>query len=565
MARMRSPVKTLEKSVEIDDKPVVSVVIIFLNAVNFLEEAIESVFFQTFRSWELLLVDDGSTDGSSTIARDYSKQYPEKVHYYEYEGHLNRGKPASRNLGIQNASGEYIAFLDADDVWLPHKLEQQVAILEAQPDAAMVYGLSKWWYSWTGRPEDRQRDFLHPLGVQPDMPIEPPQLLFAFFFRQEAAIPNPSNILARRKILVEINGFEESFYGLYNIYEDQALIAKICLKAPVIATNACWVLYRQHSDSSCAVVEKVGQELLARQYFLTWLASYLAEQGVEDREIWRGLHSEQWWNRHPNFSRLARRVRRSIKHIDDLASHVAQHLLPAAVYNWLKARRRDRSDAPPPGWVRLGHLRRLTPLSREYGYDRGYPIDRYYIEKFLSDHRSEIAGRVLEIADDGYTRKFGGERVTKSEVLHAIPGSPSATIVGDLTSADHIPSDAFDCVILTQTLQVIYDVAAALRTVYRILKPGGVALVTVPGISPFSRYDMERWGYYWSFTTQSARRLFEAVFPPDCIQVESYGNVLVAAAFLYGMAQRELRSEELDYRDPDYELIISIRAVKPIL
>jgi SAM-dependent methyltransferase len=219
--------------------------------------------------------------------------------------------------------------------------------------------------------------------------------------------------------------------------------------------------------------------------------------------------------------------------------------------------------APPAGWVRFGSLRRLEPLSREFGYDRGMPVDRYYIENFLFRHRTDIRGRVLEIADNTYSRRFGGDQVTASDVLHVEAGHPNATIVGDLTCADHIPSETFDCVILTQTLQFIYDVPAVLRTVQRILKPGGVVLVTLPGISPVSRYDMERWGHFWGFTTRSAHRLFEEVFPKDHVQTTAYGNVLTSASFLYGLATEELRKQELDHLDPDYELIITVRATKP--
>jgi SAM-dependent methyltransferase len=217
---------------------------------------------------------------------------------------------------------------------------------------------------------------------------------------------------------------------------------------------------------------------------------------------------------------------------------------------------------PPVGHVRFGSLRRLRPFSREWGFDRGQPIDRYYIERFLALHRMDIRGGVLEVGSDHYTRTFGRERVVRSEVLHVADALPGVTLVADLTSADHIPADSFDCLILTQTLQCLYDVPAAIRTLHRILKPAGVALVTFPGISKVSREDMERWGYYWSFTTASARRLFGEFFEPRNLQVEAHGNVLTAIAFLHGIATEELESEELDYHDPDYELLITVRARK---
>jgi SAM-dependent methyltransferase len=189
------------------------------------------------------------------------------------------------------------------------------------------------------------------------------------------------------------------------------------------------------------------------------------------------------------------------------------------------------------------------------------PIDRYYIERFLSRHRKDIGGRVLEVKDNAYTVRFGGDRVLKSDVVNLTEEEPGATIVADLTKADHIPSDSFDCMILTQTLQLIYDPAAALRHVRRILKPGGVLLATFPGITQIG--DAE-WAdaWYWSFTKASARRLFAESFGAESIEVESCGNVLAATASLHGVAVSELRIEELDVQDPEYEVIITVRAVK---
>jgi len=228
-------------------------------------------------------------------------------------------------------------------------------------------------------------------------------------------------------------------------------------------------------------------------------------------------------------------------------------LLPVPARRWLRAKQRRLEQWPPVGFVRFGSLRRLQPISRVFGFDRGLCIDRYYIEDFLSWYAEDIQGHVLEIGEDTYTRRFGGEGVVRSDVLHVQEGNPKATVVADLTCADSIPTDAFDCIIFTQTLQFIYDVRAAIRHLHRILKPGGVLLATFPGISQISRYDMDRW----------ARMLFEEVFPPGNVTVRAYGNVLAAVAFLNGLSAEELRRQELDYHDPDYELIITVRAVKP--
>ena len=236
---------------------------------------------------------------------------------------------------------------------------------------------------------------------------------------------------------------------------------------------------------------------------------------------------------------------------------------PKAILRWVRRHWERVTWWPPVGAVRFGSLRRLAPVSRTFGLDRGTCIDRYYIEAFLAGSARNSHGHVLEIGDDSYTRKFGDGRVVQSDVLHLRAGNPKATLVADLTKARDIPSDTFDCIILTQTLQFIYDVRAALSHLYRILKPGGVLLATMPGISQISRYDMDRWGDYWRFTTLSARRLFQEIFPQSNVTVRAYGNVLTAVAFLEGLAVSELKREELDHLDADYELLIAVRAVKP--
>jgi SAM-dependent methyltransferase len=218
---------------------------------------------------------------------------------------------------------------------------------------------------------------------------------------------------------------------------------------------------------------------------------------------------------------------------------------------------------PPVGWVRFGDLRRLRPISSDYGNSRGLEIDRYYIEKFLAEHAGDIQGRVLEIKHNTYTRRYGQDRVTKSDVLHPVEGNLDATIVADLTKADQLPSDCYDTIILTQTLQVIYDIRTVISTLHRILKPGGVLLATASGMAQLSLEDFDKWGEYWRFTSLSARLLFEEVFSAGDVTVSAYGNVLAAISFLEGLACEDLTPSELDARDRSYEVLIAIRAVKP--
>jgi glycosyltransferase involved in cell wall biosynthesis len=275
------------------DRPLVSVVLIFWNAAAFLREAIESVLAQSYPCRELLLVDDGSTDGSTGIARQFAAHDPGQVRYLEHAGHANLGMSASRNLGIRQAQGSYVAFLDADDVWFSRALEDQVAILQAHPAAAMVYGPIQWWYSWTGKPEDGGRDHVERLGVPADSVIDPPRLL-PLFLRDKAAVP--SGVLVRRGVVESVGGFEDQFRGEY---EDQVFCAKICLEAPVFAAGRCWYRYRQHPESCVLRGQQTGETHAARLRFLNWLGGYLTERKVRDRALWRALELELWRYRHP--------------------------------------------------------------------------------------------------------------------------------------------------------------------------------------------------------------------------------------------------------------------------
>jgi SAM-dependent methyltransferase len=202
------------------------------------------------------------------------------------------------------------------------------------------------------------------------------------------------------------------------------------------------------------------------------------------------------------------------------------------------------------------------PASRKFAFDRGTPIDRFLIERFLEAHSADIHGRVLEVAERGYTTRYGGNRVTQSDVLHAVAGNPEATIVGDLATGEGLPWGVYDCLVLTQTLHVIYDIHAVVKNLHRMLKPGGIALVTIPGISQISRYDADRWGDFWRMTPDSVKRLFAEAFRAEDVAVKSYGNIRMAAAYLYGLAAEEIPPSALTEFDRDYPLVICVRVIK---
>ena len=255
--------------------PRVSVVTIFLNAERFLGEAIESVLAQSFRDFELILVDDGSDEPCSAIARGYANRYAPRVQYVEHHGHRNLGMSASRNLGIAASQSEFIAFIDADDVWSADKLAEQVAIMDAHPNLGMSCGAVRFRRSWDGR-----QDVIVPTGHAQNRVIPPPEASLALYPLGKAVAPCPSDLLLRRNVVASLGGFEEHFTGPRQMYEDQAFLAKLYLAAPVFFSDKVWLNYRQHPDSYVAKVKRQGQYLEVRQYFLSWLERYL--EGLPD-------------------------------------------------------------------------------------------------------------------------------------------------------------------------------------------------------------------------------------------------------------------------------------------
>jgi len=304
----------------VDNTRLVSVITIFLNAERFLREAIESVLAQTHDQWELVLVDDGSTDGSAAIARDIASHHPDRIIYIDHPGHANRGMSASRNLGVRHSRGAFIAFLDADDVWLDRKLERQVELLLEQPAADMVYGPSQLWFSWTGNPEDRLRDNWRTPGIRTERLYRPPELLEAFV-RGRARTPATCAALMRRRLIDSVGGFENRFRGLY---EDQAFFAKVFATAPVFVSSESWDRYRQHRDSYCFVAtdhEKYHPDLPhpAHHDFLLWLEGHLDTLSLAEGGTRNAIKRKLLLYRHPLLHLLVCRLQ----------------ILPDRVMSWL--------------------------------------------------------------------------------------------------------------------------------------------------------------------------------------------------------------------------------------
>lgn len=294
-----------------DDRGVVvSVVCIFLDEERFLSQAVESVRDQTFPGWELILVDDGSNDGSSAQARDYARIDP-RIRYVEHPDHENRGMSASRNLGFSRARGDLIAFIDADDVWRPQKLAEQVHLMNRHPGIGLLCGSVNYWRSWEGG-----TDWVVPTGYRLDTSVSPPEPVLRLYPLGAAGAPCPSDVMVRRTVIEQVGGFEEQFRTMY---EDQVFFTKVFLHSRVFFSSQVWLDYRLHARSCTSLSEAEGSYARFRARYLDWLADYLERTGPPRsgaiqrsiaRNRWRLAHPRagRWWNK---LRYLAERLTRS--------------------------------------------------------------------------------------------------------------------------------------------------------------------------------------------------------------------------------------------------------------
>jgi GT2 family glycosyltransferase/SAM-dependent methyltransferase len=511
----------------------VAVVLTTYNDTTFLHEAISSVIAQKHPADEVIVVDDGSDVSPAPVFADF----PQVMLLQKSNGGLS----SARNVGLHFARSRYITFLDADDRLEPNAIEAGLACFARRPEAGMVYGGHRRIQA-DGKPltvdifravgEDAYADLLtgNRVGMH-------------------------ATVLYRRDVLLALDGFDE---GLRRC-EDYDLYLRIALNYPIASYSEIIAEYRWHGGNLSKDREEMLRAVLAvldrhpgqtRAHRKAWRA------GQRNWRAWYKTGQLEQWSGEKVDGTVTRGLRRLVRF---LATQMKDPLRKSRLHGLLS---RDRGTwQPPRRAVDFGPLETATPISLNFGWDRGTPIDRYYIEGFLAERTADIRGRVLEIADDAYSQRYGGSKITKQDVLHLDVNHPNASLVGDLTQPDVLPDGVFDCILLTQTLQLIFDLEQAVRRLHAALRPGGVLLLTVPGIS---QIDRGQWGdrWCWAFTAVSIRKLFEPHFAPE-LEIKTHGNVFAATAFLQGAALEEVDRAKLDIYDPAYPVIITLRARKP--
>jgi len=510
-------------------KPAVSVVIPCFNLGAYVDEAVQSVLDQTRSDAEILIVDDGSDDPvTQHLLASYRRPRTRVVRT------ANRGVSAARNAGLEEARGRYVSFLDADDLLEPRFLERLIGRLEA--DDALAF--ASCWLTAFG-----EREFVW----------EPERCDLAWLLAEDTVCTAAP---VRREALLAVGGFDER--PELDGYEDWKLAIDLVERGhrgeivrerlfryrirPGSKTSERWgprrymrvyeLLLAEHADSYAAhadgVLDAIAQRIAALE------AGFAGGPPPRPK-----LDGEPWRTAIPRLERHRRGLEQALEERSEA---------PQAA---------PRDARPAISW---GSLRRTEPVSRVWGLDRGQPVDRFYVERFLEAHAADITGDVLEVKDPGYAKRF--ERGARSyAVLDVAEHNEQATLIADLTQPESLPPEAFDCIVLTQTLQFLFALETAVANLHRALAPGGVLLATAPCVSRID-YEAGVEADFWRLTAASARRLFARAFGGERVDVEALGNVLACTAFLQGLASEELDRAELERHDPYFPLLIAVRAVK---
>lgn len=547
---MATEVKVSPRSQKEPDtaRPTVAIVITTFNHAHFLFEAISSAMCQTHSADAVIVVDDGSEDAPEEVVRRF-----EGVRLLRQQ---NGGPSAARNAGLEQVDTDMVIFLDADDRLLPNAIEAGLDCHASNRLSALVYGGYR-YISGSGEPYGGPK-----LS----------KMVMASFVSllQGNQIAMHATVMYKRELLRQAGGFNVAFKRC----EDYDVYLRLARRFPIASHAEVVADYRKHGRnmssrnlrmlaSALKVLSAQKRELRNEEERQAWHAGrnnwrrYYAEQILAD-EGWSKSEQPAFLNRAGTLARVwCASPQMAADEMQKRLKLLMARVLPRKLAtHFLK----QQESTVPIGSIDFGDLDRTSPINSDFGYGRGTPVDRLYMENFLNHHRDDIRGRVLEVGDDSYSRRFAEARVTHQDILHIKSENPQVTIVGDLSQAGLLPRDSFDCIILTQTLHLIYDMRAATTELYAGLRRNGVLLLTVPGITRVHPYEWGEWS--WSLTQTSTLRMLSDVFGPEAVSVETFGNVFAAVAFLHGCALEELSVEKLWVTDPAYPVIIAARAVK---
>lgn len=512
----------------------VSVVITTYNHSRFIETAIRSVLAQEYKTIETIVVDDGSNDNTASLV----SSFPGIKYIYQE----NKGLSAARNTGLDKATGEYICFLDADD-WLLHDaLFINEKFLSADPKLAFVAGAHKFYHDNTGG--------FSPVVKEPGENLYH-ALLNGNFIGMHAAVLYRTEIIRNFRYDENLSNCED-----YDLYLRIARVYPIQFHKTIIA------VYRKHQHNMSADNVKMLEGIL----FVINRHKELLTSEQEIIEIGKGIDFNLDYYSNIMHSRLMEINSSSWQENDKKAYDYLEKKFPVLhkeVAEQLAEQKKNRTHHSFRRFFGVNKSLQQTPfdirnlpsepVSLEYGNDRGGMLDQYYINKFLSENSFYIHGKSLEFRDNIYSHRFGGDKVSETDVIQIVENISSDT---DKDNLNNIPNDTYDVILFINQLQLVYDFKSFLDHCFRILKPGGTLFLTVPGISSIP-HDDRRNLWQWSFTDNSLRRALEFNSKRGSSIIKTYGNVYMATAFLYGFGITEVNWELFDKHDEHYQLIIS--------
>lgn len=522
--------------------PSVAIVICTFNHAHFLADALASALAQSRPAQDIVVIDDGSHDNPAEIVSRFAG--------VRLIRQVNAGPSAARNSGLRTVHCDLVLFLDADDVLMPDALAAAVSCFLANPKCCFVYGA----YNRL----DQVAVFssgphFQPLGDD----------ALAGLLRGNAVGMLATALFDRRRLL-DYGGFDPAIRSC----EDYDLFIRLARTHPVAAHDTVMAGYRRH-DTNVTLNELAmlsGALAVHGRHRPTRSDRFRRQAWREGRRHWRVVYEKAWraLRTYPLRQRPHMAARLMLMAPRETAANLLQAISRQPVVRRWKHRIKralGRNPVPPVGAVNWGSFARVDPIDSDFGYSRGTPIDRHYIAHFLAANAAAITGRVLEIGDASYSKAYGSA-ISQQDVLHISGDSSDATIVGDIAQAGILPPASFDCLVVTQTLQFIYDMPAAIAQMRLALRPGGTLLLTVPGISPIDRQEW-RDTWFWSLTQQSAQRLFAEAFGAENVEVCVYGNVYAACSFLQGLAVEEVRQDWLMEGDPAFPVTVAVRARAP--
>jgi glycosyltransferase involved in cell wall biosynthesis len=516
----------------------VSVVITARNYGGFLSFALRSISSQSVPPGQVIVVDAAPGDILPDMA---GATVP-----VEHVASSGCGISASRNAGLARATGDFVIFLDADDSLRPTAVERGLRAMDANPGAGFVYGA-------------------YVLCNEHLSPIEAPTVVRAgpngfHQLLRENIVRMQGAVMYDRAILQELGGFDEDFA----LCEDYELYLRIARHHRIASHPHLVADYRLHGQN----VSRESSEMLDwhlralakhrpqpadGQAFAAWKHGGSAAKRNYSNLVWRnhGRNSDTPWKERRKVMRVAPRFTASAA-----VRQIVLSAMPSSVQHFLRRVRR-RPLFPLQGEVDFGDFARIRPLSTDFGFLRGMPVDRHYIEQFLAANRASITGNALEAGGRDYLDQFG-HGLGHVDVVNA-EGGPQATIVGDLGTPGLLQETRYDCIVLTQVLQYIYDLPAAAAQLHAALKPGGTLLITVPAISPM---EQKPWDWYWTFNVKAMQRLFGEAFGAANVEVAAHGNAFAATCFIQGIAVEDVGSEWLTPLDETFPVLLTMKATK---